>query len=73
VSNLMITQLVVAVAAAAGLALFGWLVAVPSVSARQGFWQRLGAGLLSVYLFVVLVAIGVAAGIALILLWPRLF
>ena len=72
-SNLLITQIVVAVAAAAGLGLFGWLVAVPSISAREGFWQRLGAGLLSGYLFFVLVGVGVAAAVGSLLLWPQLF
>lgn len=72
-SNLMITQLVVAVVAIAAIGLFGWLVAVPSIAAREGFWQRLGAGLLSAYLLAVLTAVGVAAGIGIIWVWPRIF
>ena len=71
-SNLQITQIVVGTAAVVGIALFAWLVAVPSVAAREGFWQRLAAGLLSVYMFGVLAATGVAAGIAVLWLWPRL-
>lgn len=71
-SNLLITQIVVAVVAVTAIGLFCWLVAVPSVAAREGFWQRLGAGLLSAYLLAVLAAVGVAAGIAIIWAWPRL-
>lgn len=71
-SNLEITQIVVATVAALGIGLFAWLVAVPSVAAREGFWQRFAAGLLSLYMFGVLAATGVAAGIGVIWLWPRL-
>lgn len=71
-SNLMITQIVVAAVAATAIGLFGWLVAVPAVAAREGFWQRLAAGILSAWMLVVLAAIGVAAGIGVIWLWPRI-
>ena len=72
-SNLLITQIVVSIAAVAGIGLFGWLVAVPSIAAREGFWQRFAAGALSVYLFVVLAGIGVGAGIwVTVWLWPRI-
>lgn len=72
-SNLLITQIVVTIAAVAGIGLFGWLVAVPSVAAREGFWQRFAAGALSVYLFLVLAGVGVAVGIwVTVWLWPRI-
>jgi len=71
-SNLLITQLVVGVVAITAIGLFTWLVAVPAVAAREGFWQRLAAGLLSAYLLAVLAALGVAAGIGIIWAWPRI-
>jgi hypothetical protein len=71
-TNVQITQIVVALAAIASVSLFLWLVLVPSVAAREGFWQRFLAGALSVYLFAVMAAVGVAAGIGVIWAWPRL-
>lgn len=71
-SNLLITEVVVAVAAVVGLVTFVWLVVAPSVSARERVWERIVTGLLSVYVLAVLVAVGIAAGIAIIWAWPQL-
>jgi hypothetical protein len=72
-SKVLITQIVVAVAIVGGLGAFLHLIAVPAIAAREGSWQRLLTALLSIYTLGVLVAVGVAAGIGVIWVWPRLF
>jgi hypothetical protein len=71
-TNVLITQLVVAVCAVVGLGAFLYLIAVPSIAARERVWERVVATVLSVYVLVVLVGIGVAAGIAVIWAWPQI-
>lgn len=71
-SNVLITQIVVAAAVVVGLGTFLYLVAIPSITARQRLWERLVATVLSIYVLVVLVGIGVAAGIGVIWAWPRI-
>ena len=71
-SNLLVTEVVVALAAVVGLVTFIWLVAAPSIAARERVWERIVTGLLSIYVLAVLVAIGLAAGIGIIWLWPQL-
>lgn len=68
-----ITQLVAVCAGVAALAAFVSLVTVPAVSAYQRAWERIVAGLLSLWVLGAFVAIGVAAGAAVIYFWPRLF
>ena len=71
-SNVLITQLVAAVAIIASVGLFLRYVAVPAVAARDGVGQRVAAGLLSLYAFAVFAALGVGLGIGIIWAWPRI-
>jgi hypothetical protein len=71
-SNLLITQIVVALALVGSVGVFlGW-IAMPAVKARQGTWDRVAAGLLSLYAFAVFAALGVGVGIGIIWLWPQI-
>jgi hypothetical protein len=72
-SNTAITQLVAACAGVLGLTAFVGLVLVPVVSSYQRVWERIAAGLLSLWVLAALVGVGVLAGAAVIYYWPRLF
>jgi hypothetical protein len=72
-SNTAISQLVAAGAGIAGLAAFVGLVTVPVVSSYQRVWERLVAGLLSLWVLAALIGLGVIAGIGVIYYWPRVF
>jgi hypothetical protein len=72
-SNDAITQLVAICAGIAGLAAFVGLVMVPVVSTYQRAWERVVAGLLSLWVLGAFVGIGVLAGAGVIYYWPRLF
>jgi hypothetical protein len=72
-TNEAITQLVAACAGLAGLAAFVALVLVPVASAYQRTWERLVAGLLSLWVLAAFVAVGVVAGAAIVYYWPRVF
>ena len=49
------------------------LVTVPVVASYQRAWERLVAGLLSLWVLGAFVAVGVLAGAAVIYYWPRFF
>lgn len=68
-----VTQLVAVCAGLAGLAAFVGLVTVPVVSSYQRAWERVVAGLLSLWVLGAFVAVGVLAGAAVIYYWPRFF
>jgi hypothetical protein len=68
-----VTQLVAVCAGVAGLAAFVGLVLVPVVSAYQRAWERVVAGLLSLWVLGAFVGIGVLVGAAVIYYWPRYF
>ncbi|HEX7292144.1 MAG TPA: hypothetical protein VF250_13555 [Conexibacter sp.] len=68
-----ITQLVAICAGLAGLAAFVGLVLVPVVNSYQRVWERIVAGLLTLWVLGAFVGVGVLAGIAVIVLWPRYF
>jgi hypothetical protein len=68
-----VTQLVAICAGVAGLAAFVGLVLVPAVSSYQRTWERVVAGLLSLWVLGAFVGVGVLAGGAVIYLWPRYF
>jgi hypothetical protein len=72
-SNTAISELVAACAGIVGLAAFIALVAVPVVSSYQRVWERLVAGMLSLYVLAALIGVGVLAGAAIVYFWPRLF
>jgi hypothetical protein len=68
-----ITQLVAICAGVAGLAVFATLVLVPVVSSYQRAWERVVAGLLTLWVLGAFVGVGILAGAAVIYLWPRYF
>lgn len=68
-----LTQLVAVIAGIAGLATFVALVTVPVVSAYERAWERVAAGLLSLWVLGAFVGAGVLAGGLLVYEWPRLF
>ncbi len=71
-SNLDVTYLVAGVAAVLGLAAFTGLVLVPAWSSYTRMWERVAATFLSLYVLVALIAIGAAAGGAVVWFWDRL-
>lgn len=68
-----VTQLVAVCAGVIGLAAFVTLVLVPVVGAYQRVWERIVAGLLSLWVLGAFVGVGILAGGAVIYLWPRYF
>jgi hypothetical protein len=72
-SNTSITYLVGAGCGAIALVAFVALVVIPGVSAYRSLWQRTAAVVLSVYVLGALVAVGVVAGLAIVVEWPRVF
>jgi hypothetical protein len=71
--NTAITELVVALAGLGALAVFVGFVTVPVVSSYQRTWERVVAGVLSLWVLGALVTVGILAGAAIVLYWPRLF
>lgn len=72
-SNDAIVQLVAICAGVAGLAAFVSLVTVPVVASYERAWERIVAGLLSLWVLAALVGVGVLVGAAVIYYWPKLF
>ena len=72
-SNVAITQLVAVCAGVIGLTAFVGLVLVPVVGAYERIWERIVAGLLSLWVLGAFVGVGILAGGAVIYLWPRYF
>ncbi len=72
-SNSEITYLVGVCLGVFGLAAFGFFVLAPAVTAYRRPLERVAAAILSLYVLVALVGIGVAIGAVIVLEWPRLF
>jgi hypothetical protein len=72
-SNDAIVQLVAVGAGIVGLFAFLALVTVPVASAYERVWERLAAGLLSLWVLAALMGVGALVGAAVIYYWPRLF
>jgi hypothetical protein len=68
-SNTDATYLIAVCAGVFSLALYVGLILAPAWSAYSRIWERVAAGILSLYVLAVLVGIGVAAGLAVVLLW----
>ncbi len=68
-SHTTINELVAVCAGTFGVALFAGLILVPAWTAYTRLWQRLAATVLSLYVLVVLVGIGVGAALAVVYLW----
>lgn len=72
-SNTEITYLVGVCLGVFGLAAFSFLVLAPAVTAYRRPLERIAAVILSLYVLVALVGIGIAIGALIVLEWPRLF
>jgi hypothetical protein len=68
-SRTAINELVAVCAATFGLALYAGLILVPTWTAYSRLWQRLAATVLSLYVLVMLVGLGVAGALAVVYFW----
>lgn len=64
-----VDYLVAACAAVFGLALFAGLILLPAVTSYARLWERVAAGVLSLYVLAVLIGIGMAAALAVVYFW----
>lgn len=70
-SRLDVTYLVAGVCGVIGIGAFLGLILVPAVSAYQRTWQRLVAGVLSLYVLAAMVGIGLLGAYGLYELWIK--
>jgi hypothetical protein len=68
-SRTAINYLVAGCASVFGLALYVGLILAPAWSAYSRLWERLAAGILSLYVLAVLVGIGAAGALAVVYYW----
>jgi hypothetical protein len=68
-SRTAINDLVAVCAGTFGLALYAGLILIPAWSAYSRVWERVAATVLSLYVLVVLVGVGVAGALAAVYLW----
>jgi hypothetical protein len=68
-SRTAITDLVAVCAGVFGFALYTGLILVPAWTAYTRAWERVVAGILSLYVLAVLVGIGVAGALAIVYYW----
>jgi len=68
-SRTAINDLVAVCAATFGLALYAGLILVPAWTAYSRLWQRVAATVLSLYVLVMLVGLGVAGALAAVYFW----
>ena len=71
-SNETITIIVAAACALLGLAAYVGLILVPAVTSYSRWWERIGAGFLSLYVLAAFVIAGVAGGAGVVWFWERL-
>lgn len=64
-----VDYLIAACAGVFGLALYVGLILAPAWSSYSRWWERVAASVLSVYVLVVLVAIGAGGALAVIYFW----
>jgi hypothetical protein len=68
-SNTAVTDLVAICAGVLGLALFAGLILVPAWTSYSRLWERLAAGLLSLYVLAVLAGAGAIGALLAIYYW----
>ncbi|MEA2169493.1 MAG: hypothetical protein QOF76_2793 [Solirubrobacteraceae bacterium] len=61
-SNTAITYLIAAVVGVSSVSLWAWLVLVPAVTAYPRLWQRVVAGIMSVYVLAAMLGAGGLVG-----------
>jgi len=67
-SKTTVTDLIAGGAVAVGLVLYAIMILRPAWTAYTRLWERLAAAVLSLYVLAVFVALGVAGGVAFVLL-----
>lgn len=72
-TNGQVTELVAIGAGLIALVAFVALVLVPVASSYQRVWERIVAGVLSLYVLAAFIGIGVLAGAVIVYYWPKLF
>jgi hypothetical protein len=72
VSNQAITYLVAASCGVFGLTAYVAFILVPAWTAYSRVWERLAAAVLSLYVLVAFLGLGVAGGGAIVWFWDRL-
>lgn len=72
-SNTHVTYLVGACSAVLALAVFVGFVVAPAVGSYRRAWERLAVVVLSGYVLVALVGVGIVLGAVIVLEWPRVF
>ena len=68
-SRTAINELVAVCAGTFGLALYAGLILVPAWTSYTRLWQRVAATVLSLYVLVMLVGLGVAGALAVVYFW----
>ena len=68
-SRTAINDLVAVCAGTFGFALFAGLILIPAWTSYTRLWERLAATVLSLYVLVVLVGVGVAGALAVVYFW----
>jgi hypothetical protein len=72
-SNQTITYLVGACLGVFGLTAFCALVVVPAITAYRRPLERVAVVVLSLYVLAALIGVGIVAGAAIVIEWPRVF
>jgi hypothetical protein len=68
-SRTAVNDLVAVCAGVFVLALYAGLILVPAWTSYSRVWERVAAGILSLYVLAVLVGVGVAAALAIVYFW----
>jgi hypothetical protein len=71
-SNEQVTYVVAGGCALIAIAAFVWLIARPAWMSYSGFWPRVGAMFLTLYVAAAFVGLGVAGGLAVAWFWDRI-
>ncbi len=71
-SNQTITVVVAAACGALALASYVGLILVPAVTSYSRWWERIGAGFLSLYVLAAFVLAGVGGGAGVVWFWDRI-
>lgn len=68
-SRTAVNDLVAVCAGVFGLALYAGLILVPAWTSYSHLWERLAASILSLYVLIVLVGLGVGGALAVVYFW----
>lgn len=71
-TNAAATFIVAGTCGGLALAAFVWFIAWPACQSYEGAWERLLAGVMSLYVLLALVLVGVAGGVAVAYYWDRI-